>query len=127
MTDLAAFLTERLDEDEQLARTADAEPFPDKGFQRGTHIAYGLQSTGIGLEYQGFALVWDPARVLAEITAKRRILEDYRIVIAKRDGEPDKLKATAFDLVAKSLRMVLCRLAAVHEGHEDFDPTWSVT
>jgi Family of unknown function (DUF6221) len=66
----------------------------------------------------------DPAYVLADIAAKRQIIEDYQIVLAKQADEPDTLKATAFGLVAKSLRMVLCRLAAVYP---DFKPSWSVT
>jgi hypothetical protein len=119
MTHLAAFLTERLDEDEQLARTADAEPFPDKGFPRGTHIAYGLQSTGLGLDYQGFALVWDPARVLAEIEAKRQLLAEIEgITFHTLDGQPDP---TA--LLRPAGRM-LRALAAPYADHEDFDESW---
>lgn len=78
MTDLVAFLEARLDEDEAAARAAQEEPLPDNRFGRGTRIAYGLQSASIGLGYQAFALVWDPARVLAEITAKRRVLARHR-------------------------------------------------
>lgn len=128
MTDLAAFLAARLDEDEQLARTADAEPFPDKGFHRGTHIAYGLQSTGIGLEYQGFALVWDPARVLAEITAKRAIIDahpnvndgDCGTCVVGRWGYPTHGGSTIERWPCPTLRA----LAATYADHPDFDESW---
>lgn len=110
MTDLAAFLAARLDEDEQLARAAEAEPFPDKGFQRGTHIAYGLQATGLGLDYQGFALAWDPARVLADTAAKRAILQHVQAM------QTTAIRGSA---MAQFCENILMRLVAPYADHED--------
>ena len=143
MAEIAAFLEERLAEDEELARTADAEPIPDDGFERGTHIVYGLQSTGIGLDYQGFALVWDPARVLREVAAKRRVLERHR---------PASHPNYRFGGTGPTIYMCegcgydtnwcgeheprtedindcpeLRDIAAIYADHEDYAPKWSET
>lgn len=144
--DIHAFLKARLAEDEELARTADAEPIPDDGFERGTHIVYGLQSTGIGLDYQGFALVWDPARVLLEIAAKRAILAIHKMVtqvwtedIGPTDdpylteaGEHGSGCAHCHDTGLGEIApdgpcVTLKALASVWADHPDFDPAWSVT
>lgn len=99
--DLAAFLrflNDRLDDDEQAARAADAvDPAPwtadlyDGGTnQRGDQHGSGLLIAADGealWDCEGAAVLcmsrpaavhaarWDPARVLAEVAAKRRILE----------------------------------------------------
>lgn len=144
MTDLVAFLTERLDEDQELAEKAQAEPFPDKGFPRGTHVAYGLESTGLGLDYQTFALWWDPARVLAEIAAKRKRLALYaearETLTAVLAGTPprafDESPATAHSYSRERIKVqqasgrfvayeMSVRLdAMVYSDHEDFDESW---
>ena len=128
MTDLVTFLEARLGEDEKVARAAEAEPFPDKGFQRGTHIVYGLQSTGLGLDYQGFALVWDPARVLAEIAAKRAIIDahpnvndgDCGTCVRAGWGYPTHGGSTIEHWPCPTLRL----LAAPFADHPDFDESW---
>lgn len=141
MAEIAAFLEERLAEDEELARTADAEPIPDDGFERGTHIVYGLQSTGIGLDYQGFALVWDPARVLREVAAKRRVLErhhpatspDYvyreRIPIYMCEGCGYETRYGHTEPVTEDINDCpeLRDIAAIYADHEDYAAKWSVT
>ncbi len=131
MADLAAFLTARLAEDQELAEKAQNEPFPDKGFERGTHIVYGLQSTGLGLDYQGFALAWDPARVLAEIAAKRRVLARHqRMGSVYCDAlVPDACEGCGLDEGEWNVADInecpeLLDLAAPFSGHEDFDESW---
>jgi Family of unknown function (DUF6221) len=76
MTDIAEFLPARLDEDEELARRADVGPPHPSGFPRGMQICYGLEHYGLGLGYQGFVLVFDPAHVLRESGAKRALLAE---------------------------------------------------
>lgn len=76
---IVEFLTDCLDEDGQLARDADVDwtaTSPD--LPRGTHLVYGLERVGYGLNYQMFASAWEPSRVLREIAVKRRILERHR-------------------------------------------------
>lgn len=73
---------------------------------------------------------WDPTRVLAEIAAKREIVRDYQIVLANNAIEKanggDAVMIAARDLIAKSLRMVLRRLAAPFADHPDYDPVWAI-
>ncbi len=133
MTDTAemvAFVEKRLNEEEQVAREADAEPFPDTGFERGTHVAYGLQSTGLGLAYQGHALLWDPARALLEIEAKRerlRLLQvnEARWAEVENDSEPFNAfaRGDACGRFNMARRMVALD-AAVWRDHSDYDAGW---
>lgn len=74
---------------------------------------------------------WDPARVLAEGEAKRRIVELHRhyesaIQVERAsatlaDPIPNTLYA-ARDALAEMLRL----LASVYSEHPDFDPEWRV-
>jgi hypothetical protein len=103
MVDLAQWLTAQLDEDEQKARAATPGPWwhnPGKQWlgpeafekydlrQGEEFVGYGgphpftgaVASTGPASHMQGmkdaaFIAAWDPARVLREIDAKRRIME----------------------------------------------------
>lgn len=72
----------------------------------------------------------DPVRVLHEVAAKRAIVEDYLVVIAnnatERANGGDEVATSARDLITKSLRMALLRLAAVWSEHPDFDPAWKI-
>ena len=135
------FLAARWGEEQQLAEAAakDASPRYDVD---GTHwrssdgeyisceeatLAVGPYGF-IGDAFASHVVAHDPARVLADIAAKRAIVEDYQIVMAnnaiERANDGDELKIAARELVAKSLRMVLIRLAAPYADHPDFDETW---
>jgi hypothetical protein len=141
MSDLAAFLRDRLAEDEQAARAAthpreagiaayraslplDMEPLNDEtaanwwggtnedgrgNYWCGVWAGDGLVSIlRMDDEYdRGTAehiARWDPARVLAEVEAKRAILRHEDV-----HGEGD---------------YVLQALAQPYAGHPDFDPAW---
>jgi hypothetical protein len=78
---LTEFLTARLDEDEADARDDDGSPTP------------------IGM--------WDPDRVLAEVAAKRAIVD----------------KATDYD-ERWALDEVLRHIAAPYADHPDYDEAW---
>lgn len=73
---------------------------------------------------------WDPARTLAEIRAKRAILENYQIVAANNEIEKarrgDEVEIAVRDVIAKSLLMVLRRLAAPYADHPDYDQVWRI-
>ncbi|MFD7965450.1 DUF6221 family protein [Streptomyces zaomyceticus] len=83
MDDLITFLRARLDEDEQTARAAGARPGPvwrhdsDSGWVRaareGDGIATGRQDR-LPPEHGRHIARHDPARVLAEVYARRRLL-----------------------------------------------------
>ena len=61
---------------------------------------------------------WDPARVLAECQAKRRIVEMYEARV-----EQDHLTVQAH---ATGLLLALRALAQPYADHPDFDPAWAV-
>jgi hypothetical protein len=88
MDDLIAFLRAQLDEDERVAREA-GQDRPDWKFDHAFdgHYPYSrelgisagtTQAPGYVDPPQAEHIArWDPARVLAEVEAKRRILDDY--------------------------------------------------
>lgn len=105
MDDLIAFLRARLDEDEQVARMAVeslrcgchpgafAGAWAKQGDDRvivdgdvGHSVADASGWGGLEGEVALHVARWDPARVLAEVEAKRRIL-DEAIRLASYDGE----------------------------------------
>lgn len=95
MDDLIAFLRARIDEDEQVARGGNRGPWEIERWDAlGGPAAHVLMPLGDGAqtgltrsallgthdaETMEHIARWDPARALAEVEAKRRILEDYRI------------------------------------------------
>jgi hypothetical protein len=111
MTDIEAFLTARLDEDEAIARAASAGPWSvGGGGYEGDNDgciegAAGQDLIRVAGDPGGYEAVlsisdaehivrWNPVRVLAEIAAKRAILEihaphDSRILAAVWAGHPD--------------------------------------
>jgi hypothetical protein len=66
---------------------------------------------------------WDPARVLGEVDAKRKILAEHRIIdgrchvcTAIADGHATRFRAPCWTLLA---------LASVYSDHPDYDQEWS--
>lgn len=108
-TDLVAFLKARLDEDEQVA----AEVSPS-GSLRAAELMVVQDGYGFG------AISIDSARVLAEVQAKRAILdahEDPARPPSRWDGCDDECQWDA-------LRYVLQVLALPYASHPDFDEAW---
>lgn len=130
MSNLTEFLRARLDEDEQIAREADQR----KG---GSVIGWSYFDFDFGDAYTwrsygpfrhgdepGENSTGLPTRVLAEIAAKRQVLDDAyqagetEAQLADRQGlEMPVLEETAGGRILRSL-------AAVYEAHPDFDPNW---
>lgn len=142
--DIAGFLQARLDEDETaaLAWAADQREWQYVG-QR--NVPYGngrygrfaavdvsnrptdfwerIQVRGARAELAEHVVRWDPARVLAEITAKRRTLARHSRCGSGvgwcDDGghgiEPDEGPGGCNDLLD---------LAAPYADHPDYDPAW---
>lgn len=138
MTDLVAFLTARLDEDEAVAKRAagaDSEgryctswSYDREQFRVTTDGTSWINAKDTGDACGEHIARHDPARVLAEVTAKRAIVEDYLVVMAnnaiERASGGDEVVASARVLIVKSLRMALMRLAFAWSDHPDYDPTW---
>jgi len=124
VSDLIAFLRARLDEDEAAARVAEEEIGDARWRQSSCAIVAvadpstlpkppfglaGLVTDAMVTECIWHAVRWDPARVLAEVTAKRAVLALC---------EPWGL---AEDVA------VLRLLAQPHAAHPDFDPAWRIS
>jgi hypothetical protein len=121
--DLVTFLRARLDEDERVARAVPS------GFDLfdGTGIIVMPANTGTRIvtlpsSVAAFAVRHDPARVLRDVAAKRRIVEraeQYQRWAQNEDTPAFKALATAGDLMVRFL-------AAPFATHPDFDPAWAV-
>jgi hypothetical protein len=117
---IVAFLTARLDEDEIAARTAarvsrgERWRCPDdygvfEAHSGDAAILIGSPSGYLRLELGAHVARHDPARVLADVAAKRALIAD------------------ATDVPTISMRRALKRLAAPYADHPDYNPRWSVT
>ena len=132
---LAQFLRARLIEEESIAFAAISDRFQrvedgletvarDDGAWRATSgRVYGVtldtyDEGGITRDQAKHIALHDPARVLREVEARRRILDDYNHLSALpewdervRGGKP-------------SLEGVLRSFALVHVDHPDYDQAW---
>jgi hypothetical protein len=124
VSDLVEFLRARLDEDEAVARAAIQGPWclGSEGAKRPPEdILFGrsplradarVQVADLSAAWEKHAngahiARWDPARVLAEVAAKRRVPELYE------------------ELWDPSLYVVMQHLAQAYADHADYDPKWS--
>jgi hypothetical protein len=131
---LVEFLTARLDEDEAVAQAATNFPWR-------YHSGLGVQAwRNDGLvskptPYRVAAQVqsWDgphiarhdPARVLADVKAKRAIVEDYRELRRQASAMAEgPMGETARNMYA-GLKLALGHLASVYSDHPDYDATWA--
>jgi hypothetical protein len=85
--ELVAFVRRCLDEDERVAQAASGFPWEatislsgDQGDVQGVTSAF--EDYCCSAEDATHIARWDPARVLAEVEAKRRILDDYDILVS---------------------------------------------
>lgn len=108
---LAAFLEARLAEDEAVAQRARADYYSVDGG--------GLRYGEVGYETLP-DLTIDPARVLAEVAAKRAVLSHCDLLI--RGGESSS--SIYDDGDADSGRTILRALAAVYADHPDYRSEW---
>lgn len=131
MSDLVDFLKARLDEDEQTAQNAASEQTNwtcelDDGtdpFTAGTGYVDGIGLHGMHSDgyVEASAAVHiarhDPARVLAEVDAKRRVLDEHERV---KDAEFPNFDGG----YAAALGDVLRLLALPYASHPDYRPEW---
>lgn len=126
MDDLVAFLRARLDEDEAVTREAD--DFDDHSWyivQDGLGNTVGPRpqpgefriATAYYAEYAEHIARYDPARVWADVAAKRELL---RVAEAAADFAPTF--TTGF---AAKLEGVLRRFAVAYADHPDYRPEWA--
>lgn len=89
--DLVQFLRARLDEDEQTAHAAGGTWWAPPDLPGQVHDSGGVN---IEAKLPSFAVHiarHDPARVLAEVDAKRQIVDSYERAMANRRAHPDDL------------------------------------
>jgi hypothetical protein len=128
MDDLVAFLRARLDEDEQVAR---ATPYPWPWAEDEDEVGH-VWAEGLNLvvkdaypENARHIARWDPARVLAEVEAKRRILDE---VVPEVDGMDERINgewgigSIAEDDYASVPLLKL--LALPYAAHPDYREEW---
>jgi len=125
------FLRERIQEDEDAANTVNT-PYRlyvyDDGQVREPEVEDRADSDGYGAyrvdaygddvvpnRHCGYALLYDPARVLREVTAKRALLDVYEIAQQTHDILGDGLVA-----LDRSVRA----LAAIYSDHESYREEW---
>jgi len=129
--DLVAFLRARLNEDEQAARDASPAPWITKTGQPwlADHIVFGqskympnrisqvcdLTAGQTRAADAAHIIRHDPARVLAEVDAKRRILDLHKAMALNPDVHSDAWTA---------LGDVLHLLALPYADHPDYREAW---
>lgn len=132
MDDLIAFLRARLDDDERIARAATDGPWTIRSLGRhdlstvvkGVELLAQIDGSRAASNSVHMA-VHDPARVLAEVDAKRRILDAYEEVAAKFTESWSAV--VAYDRLAgamNSLRRTIELLALPYADHPDYQDAW---
>ena len=135
MNDLIEFLRARLDEDERVARAA---------VERGMSVWEAHEQGRVAMVSlpDGDALIydegspnddqarhiarWDPARVLAEVQAKRRIVDEVAPEMETIEWVRDQEFAASSDPTEYQSRKLLGLLATSYADHPDYDPAWMV-
>ena len=112
MSDLTDFLLARIAEDEAVA-IATRDSHDPLDWEPGEWMDGPCDGPS---GYQ--VVIVDPARVLAECEAKRRIVADFLYESKGRDTIPARTP------VAGALRVVLLNLATVYADHPDYRPEW---
>jgi len=131
MSDLVEFLRARLDEDERDAKAATPAPWE---YDADDQIVYTMHD-GPGGDLVGDEVAYvrrrgmehiarhDPARVLAEVEAKRRILEEASgadwLPANARDDEPEYAYG-----IARAWNDALKLLALPYADHADYREEW---
>jgi hypothetical protein len=133
MSDLAEFLLARIAEDEESAREA-AEAAPGR-WASWNHRAHALDKRDLAsseagriaelpLGPDGHIARHDPARVLAECEAKRRIVDYAQMLGQFHDAETDRLKKVIASESVDTMTDVLELLALPYADHPDYRQEW---
>jgi hypothetical protein len=150
---LVEFLRARLDEDEQVARAAFSKMYPRSAEWSASGMQVRTNDPLGGAERPGTLVVqhsWpneiehiarhDPARVLAEVAAKRQIIDAYLEERSRRDiyqsadaraaedagvvpGQAIQRRASA--ALCRGLEIAVERLALPYADHADYRPEWA--
>ncbi|MFH8405547.1 DUF6221 family protein [Streptomyces sp. NPDC018019] len=133
--DLVEFIRARLDDDEQVARAASDGPWAawvGPPLQRLGALMHPVRTAGEGPSLQPtietalwmdsrHIAEWDPARVLAEVEAKRGVLDRYERALENRRAHPGDLASAGAVL---ALHGVVKTLTLPYAGHPDYQERW---
>lgn len=72
----------------------------------------------------GHIIRHDPARVLAEVAAKRLLIANWRQLIERIESEKDPAKRERLTLTRHGLDQFAYQMAAVHANHPDYRQEW---
>jgi hypothetical protein len=129
MSDVAAFLNARLDEDETVARAALAGRDEESESGGWSEV---LAAKAVDLDATDVEHIarHDPARVLREVTAMRAIVEFYvEPPGGLRSGSAAPSTAAEAEIakaprVLTAIEAIAFDIAAVWSDHPDYDPAW---
>jgi Family of unknown function (DUF6221) len=127
MSDLLAFLNDRLDEDEATARAAASWPNHEAD---GWREALAAQANELGAAEVEHIARHGPDRVLRQVAAMRAILEYYvEPPNGYRSGSLEPMSATIGEVrkaptVLTVIEAIVLDIAAVWSDHPDYDPAW---
>ncbi|WP_327402599.1 DUF6221 family protein [Streptomyces sp. NBC_01288] len=87
--DLVEFLKARLDEEGDVARRCDGAGFSTEWIAHGAAVDFGQgDPTGFHTAVARHVALYDPARVLREVEAKRHVLD--RHALSPAEGDPER-------------------------------------
>jgi hypothetical protein len=128
--DLVAFLRARLDEDAELANSGESWSAFDESPSSATRrvdVDHSIERVvACTRSWRGLHIArHDPARVLAEVAAKRRVIADYKDAVRTLNAAgpgtpPHDIMTGATNTYLRTLRL----LAAVYADHPDYLPKW---
>lgn len=134
MMSLRDFLAARLAEDEAVARAAADfgadwrfadDIFPSDDSRHPGSIIAGSYGCGIPDQYGNHVVRHDPARVLRDVEAVRRVLRMYdNAVAAVAAGSLSARNRAQDETAVEMLGEVLRALAAAHADHPDYREDW---
>jgi hypothetical protein len=112
MADVVEFLRARLDEDEAEARRGAAARFPVADFS----MYYNADDE---------VMVATCARVLREVEAKRRMLDEVVDQIDGFDADLEMSRGTGGYRTTGESDLLKHLLASAYSDHPDYDPSWA--
>jgi len=120
MTDIVEFLRARLDEAERLARAAAEES--DAEWYTGD----GVVSNAVGWDMRLFVAANDPAYVLADVEAKRRIVEEHVCPCPDDCGDCGACSGDHHADPTPAPCTTLRLLALPYAGHPEWQEEWGL-
>jgi hypothetical protein len=128
---LVVFLRARLDDDEEVARAASPGPWkPNAEHDEVVAVDDITVADGFALSNRQLRATvdhivrWDPARALADIEAKRRIIDLYEITVADKPWQTEPDLGPTQGARAGALWLTLRLLALPYAERPDYRQEW---